>query len=617
MFFDGIDLTRFIDIRNISTSLAAPVTTGFQTFDRYDGARFDHSSFGQLLVTIKFSVRNNTLDVLDTLNRILHTDEPKVLYSEDRPDRYLMAMYTGESDMNRRYYGTTSTLTFISEDSYWRSFVGEKTYDMDIFGRFLVTNNGTAPVVPNFEFKFLEESGYLGIIAPNGFITLGDKEEQDRINLPKQELLINEEMDEASMSDTGTEDKNPDKDWLPISNGYNYISVTPEGETIPMKGDWIPDYNKLNIGSGVKWHDQWGMRIKKAKSPKPGSYWNTYGYERRVAAGIDRSQYAIKTNWRLESRLTFYDASGGNANTGMFLIVVFDVRNRPILTTSIYNILDNSNEVTMTAKTNASATGSSTSSKIVKTAKFPNGFDGLIKMETSANGYVYWSWNSNRDQKVTTTTNSLEKFNVGNTGYIRKDAKYGYGYDGVRHNIQSFTRGRPYYIQATRTWSGKKQYLISYQGVQIYWMNEGDLTANKSGVGKTATKYTTDAKQNVNHVLYAPHLTKMQAQKVVVIGGTWDATGAFTNASLNSVKMYKLNGDNSWLEINNGFQPDDILTVDNKTGEILLNGAPYSGLVDYDSKFFDIDYGDSELQVVTSSWSRLPKGKIKFEERFR
>ena len=89
-----------------------------------------------------------------------------------------------------------------------------------------------------------------------------------------------------------------------------------------MKGDWIPDYNKLNIGSGVKWHDQWGMRIKKAKSPKPGSYWNTYGYERRVAAGIDRSQYAIKTNWRLESRLTFYDASGGNANTGMFLIVV-------------------------------------------------------------------------------------------------------------------------------------------------------------------------------------------------------------------------------------------------------------------------------------------------------
>src|SRR5699024_6136677 len=281
--------------------------------------------------------------------------------------------------------------------------------------------------------------GYLGIVAPNGFITLGDKEEQDRINLPKQELLINEEMDEASMSDTGTEDQNPDKDWLPISNRYDYISITPEGEEVRVKGEWIPDYNKLNIGSGVKWHDQWGMRIKKATNPKPGSYWNTYGYERRVAAGIDTSQYAIKTNWRLESRLTLYDASGGNANTGMFLIVVFDVRKSPILTTSIYNILDNSNEVTMTDTTNASATGSSKSSKIVKPAKFPNGFDGLIKMETSADGYVYWSWNSNRDQKVTTTTNTIEKFSVGNTGYIRKDAKYGYGYDGSRHNIQSFT----------------------------------------------------------------------------------------------------------------------------------------------------------------------------------
>ena len=49
--------------------------------------------------------------------------------------------------------------------------------------------------------------------------------------------------------------------------------------------------------------------------------------------------------------------------------------------------------------------------------------------------------------------------------------------------------------------------------------------------------------------------------------------------------MFKLNGENAWIEINNTFQPNDVLTIDNKNGEILLNGSPYDGYFDYDQIF--------------------------------
>lgn len=609
IFFNDVDITRFIDVRKVSTSLAAPVNTSFKTYNRTSGGILDHVSQGMIQISIKFSIRKDTLGVIDELNRILHTKEEKVLYFEDQPDRYLMAIYSGNSEMNRRYYGSTSTLTFISSRPYWFSKTGEREFPLDSEGRFLVVNNGTTSTVPFMEFKFPTENGFLGIVSPNGFLYLGDKEERDKISLPKQELLMNEEMHLGAMNDTET-------DWHALTDTYNMNITLADGSIENIKGPWIPDYDKLSIGTGTKKHTEYGMSIAKSTAPKVGYYWNTYGYYRRMDRGVDESQYSIKTNWKLESRVTFFNASGKKNDTGMFLIVVMDVHNRPILTTSIYNILDNSNEVTISAKTNAN-NGASQSSKIVKTAKFPNGFDGNIKMETSTNGYVSWSFDSNRDQKVSTLAPTTEKFSIGNTAYIRNDAKYGYGYDGVQHSVKDFTRGRPYNIQATRIWSGKKQYLISYQGVQVYWMNEGDMTANKSGVGKTVVQQTSDAKKNVTHSMYAPQLTKMQAHKVVVLGGTWDNTSPFSNSSINSVKMFKLNGENAWIEINNTFQPNDVLTIDNKNGEILLNGSPYDGYFDYDSRFFDIDWGTSEIQVLKSSWSAMPQGIMRIEERFK
>ena len=571
----------------------------------------DSKVYGQIVVEMKVSIRSNTLEVLDDLNRILQTNEEKMLYFSDRPDRYLMCMYNGTSLLNRRYHGSTTTLTFTSSNHYWSAMVGTKELDLNTEGKFLLNNHGSAPTIPEMEFQFVSEAGFLAVVAPNGIIMLGNKEELDRIDLPAKETLMNEEMDLASMTNDG------EKDWKPItSNNYDTLITLPGGATERLIGSWIPDYNKLNIGSGTKHHDQWGMRIKKSTNPKAGSYWNTYGYSRFINDGVDPTTNSIDKNWRMESRLTFFDASGKLTNTGMYLIVVFDEKRRPIMTTSVYNIDANTNEVTMTAKINAQD-GVSKSSKIIHTAKFPGGFNGLIRMQTNENGYLDWTWNSERDQTSFFEVNKPEKFSNGNIVYIKNTAKQGWHHDGTAYDIAGFTRGRPNVITGVRTFQGKKQYEISYAGVKIYWMNEEDITKDKNGVGLTTTQQKVEGKKTVNHRAYHPKIAKMKAREVVVIGGTWDKGEAFSNASLNSIVLWKINGENSWAEINNTFQPGDLLKINNKSGEILLNGLPFDGAFEPDSRFFDVDYGPNEIQVITSPWATMPRGKLRFEERYR
>lgn len=551
---------------------------------------FDYVSQGQIEVTIKFSIRSDTLSILDDLNRVLHTKEPKKLYFEDRPDRYLMAVYTGDASMNRRYYGTTSTLTFISPYSYWHSTEGEKSVLSDGLGIIEVNNEGTAPVVPRFTVDFPAEAGFLSIVAPNGFIALGNKEEKDKIELPMQRIAMNEEMHESDM-----------KDWTRLTSDSH------------SGGLWVPDYKKLSLTTGQPRFDEWGTRPTKSTSPKPGYYWNSWGYTRDFDKVTDEIHRL--TNFKLVSRITFEDQSGRTSNTGMFLVVLMDKDNKPIMTTSIYNVLSNSNEVTITAKVNDFSGSGNYRSKIIKTAKFPNGFNGNVQMSKEGDEFT-WIWDSAKNQDVTSSSAVVEKFSVGSTVYIKTSARYGYGYDGVAHSIRGFTRGRANRVQAIRNWKGKKQYLISYTGVQIYWMNEEDVTANRSGVGNTRTQ-SASGERRVAYSTKNAQLATLTASKVLVIGGTWDNTSPFSRASINSMVVYRLNEGDKFADIANTFSKGDKLTIDNSTGEILHNGSVFQGLVDVDSRFFDIDYGPNELKVITSEWAEIPEVKCGFTERYR
>lgn len=570
VYFDDFEISKYCDIIS-----AFPVVSDID---------------GHIEMKIEIAMVDNVMKNLDMLNRILHTREPKKLVISDYPERYLMCKLTGGIKPSSRFFMAQMTLTFVSEHNYWSSSLGEINVDADKNGKFEINNRGTAPTIPRFEIDFESESGFLGIVAPNGFIALGDKEQQDRIELPQMQVAMNEEMHEADMSD-----------WTKLSSDSH------------AKGLWVPDYNKLSLTTGKPAFDQWGIRLTKSASPKSGHYWNCYAYTKDLAKLPEVHQL---TNFKLQSRVTMLDQSGTTKNTGMYLIVLMDVNNKPIVTTSIYNVDANSNTVTITAKRNNFSGGANNSSEIIHTATFPNGFNGSIQMIREHSVFT-WIFDSGRDQTVYKTGSQVEKFNIGSIAYIKSSARYGYAHDGTRHSIRDFTRGRANKVTNVRTWKGKKQYLISNSGLAIYWMNEEDLTANASGVGSTVKQSVQRNQQTSKFSVEDGELAKLTPTKVLIVGGTWDNTSPFTGANLTSCVVHRLNSGSKFKEVTNTFQPGDKLIVDNNTGEILLNGLTFQGLHDVDSRFFDIDYGLNDIQLKTSEWATMPKAKITFNERFR
>lgn len=569
-WFDSYKITDYCMVRNIYPYVAPK----------------DQTLKVVINITIKDDVRYN----LDKLNQLLFTREPKPLIISDTRDRYLMCELDGGIELTSRFSGADATLTFKSKDKYWYATVGDKKFEADGNGVVHVVSDGTAPSVPKIEVDFKSDSGFLSVVAPNGYLALGDKEQKDKIELPKSQIALNEEMHEADMSD-----------WTKLTSDSH------------ANGLWVPDYNKLSLTTGKPTFDQWGIRLTKSASPKAGSYWNCYAYTKDLAPLPEIHEL---TNFKLQSRVTMLDQSGTTKNTGMYLIVLMDSNNKPIVTTSIYNVDANSNEVTVTAKRNNFNGGANASSSIIHTAKFPNGFNGNIQMIREGSLFT-WIFDSGRDQTVYKTGATIEKFVVGSTVYIKTSARIGYTHTGSQVNIAGFTRGRANKVTNTRTWQGKKQYLIAYLGTPLYWMNEEDLTANASGVGNTVKQTKQTNQRSSKFSVEDGRLATLNPSKVLIIGGTWDKTNPFTGANLTSVIVNRLNSGGKFAKISNTFANGDKLVIDNSTGEILLNGMTYQGILDVDSRFFDIDYGASDIQVVPSSWASIPKATITLTERFR
>ena len=570
VWFDGYKITDYCMVRNIF-----PLVAG-------RGAN--------LLLEINITIKNDIRYNLDKLNQILFTKESRPLIISDNPERQLMCELNGGIELTSRFVAGDATLSFVAEEPYWYSTEGEKSVFSDGFGTINLTNEGTAPALPRFTVDFPTETGFLSIVAPNGYLALGDKEEKTKLELPMQQLALKETFNSSAMSG-----------WTRLTSDSH------------SGGLWVPDYNKLSLTTGGEpWFDGKGIRPKQSTNPKSGYYWNTWGYTKSFISPPNQEHRL--TNFKLDASVSFEDSSGTFNNTAMYLIVLMDKNNRPIMTTSMYNEESNSNDVIVTAKINSFSGGGNYRSKIIKSERFPHGFQaGNIRMTKQGNLFT-WNWDSGAGISVNPnpTVALGEAFSVGDTVYIKNDARTA----ATGHSIAGFTRGRPHKVHSIGTQDGKHVLAISYGGVVVYHMYQNDLTKNRSGVGST-TQQTVNRRKIVNYSTNDAGLATLVADKVLIVGGTWDSSRQMNMVSLRQLEVQRLNEGDRFVDIANTFQKGDTLVIDNGTGEITHNGLVYQGKKDVDSRFFDIDYGPNELQTVTSSWGGIPSVRCDFTERYR
>lgn len=107
----------------------------------------------------------------------------------------------------------------------------------------------------------------------------------------------------------------------------------------------------------------------------------------------------------------------------------------------------------------------------------------------------------------------------------------------------------------------------------------------------------------------------IKAKTINIWFGKFAARMPMSKLSANHITFRKDNTEN-WLDIPNTFSNGDHLHVDCETSQIYLNDALYMDTLDIGSQFFELEEGDSEVRMFTSSYGSIAAAEATITERF-
>lgn len=561
-YYDDVEFTKYCIINSVTPSLTAKRDNSFFSNPNISGSNFNSTRFGQIVLDVDITIVNNVMVNLDNLNRIFTTSTPKPLKFSDRPDRYLMAIVDGDITFSSSYQASKAKIRFISPNYYWRSTEGYKEVNV-VANSAIVNNLGTADTKPIFDIQFQSDCGFLSLISPSGFISLGNPTQPDRVELPSNETALDDSFASGALSS-----------WTRVSNAQSYI----------------PDYNQMT-SQGTATTNYNGITINES-TVGSGNSWNGHAYIKSLNQGQieqEASSFELLSNVILSN-------TNGTSNTAAMLIVVMDTNNNPIMSTSIYDENSGKNELTVTFK--IPERGNSKRSRIIYTGRL-NTLSGNVFMKKNG---ARLEWQVYSDKTIRTTGSALR---VGQQAHIKRSATHA----ETGHPILAGYHDKTYTIGAVKTGQdGTKAYRMDNGGWPIYWIYERDIIEN-------LTTVVDRTPQVVRHSITDTQIGQMKASKVFIWQAKWGSTPKYSDFSINNMRV-KRTYEGSSREVKNVFARGDRLYINNETGEVLLNGANATGLLDVDSRFFSVGGGKTQIELLYSNWARMPRTIVSYESRW-
>lgn len=580
VFFDDWDITQYCHVRNISTSLQAVRTNVFQTHPDRDGAYFRQSTLGQVVVEIKVSMRSNTLKNIDALNMILHSREPKKLYTDDRPDRYLMAILSNDQNsISGRYYASTFTLKFISPDSFWRSTEGVKTVYSDNEGRAVIQDLGTADTPLDIEVDFTSDCGHLAIVTPNAHIEMGNAEEADTVKIPPSEFAMNEEMSDMSgWTKLGTADL---KKYMTDADNF---AATGETRT-----------------------DEYGVTMRPSWPVIQGK-WNGVLYKKDFEAGV--TGVGAK-NFKHKSRIDFEDMYGNNRAAGIMYFMIYDMEDRPIVGAQIQDTHIDKTELDvwlLAGSDQPLEPGQVTT--LHKKGKLSR-LRGWLSLEKMGDNFS-WTVHNENGAPTTPVAGTPPPLKINDIVQLKQSATTIYDWEGRALRLSDTIKGGVQLKVTAIRDSPKGRYQLSnVRGGWVEGFFELDAIQQTAPV---VTSPISNGPEKVTHSMKSASLAQREAKGIAIGMFKYMDNPIISTGSINSTVIQRIHTDKEH-DIPNTFMPGDKLSI--KDGEILLNGTVFNGQVSYDSRPLFIEGGvPSELAIMPSSWANMPQAKIQYEKRW-
>lgn len=186
MTFNGVGMSRFFRVREVVRAIGNDRNIS-QVDAPLIGTNIQKVSFGAKKITVSFTMLEKTATEIEALKHelagVLHVKEPARLAFEDEPDKYYMAIPTGDVSIgNINRVCQKGEITFLVPDGVAHSVTYKRVVDYEERqGKmvFAIDNKGTADAYPIITFKANDENGYYGLVSERFAFEVGNVEEQD------------------------------------------------------------------------------------------------------------------------------------------------------------------------------------------------------------------------------------------------------------------------------------------------------------------------------------------------------------------------------------------------------------------------------------------------------
>ena len=196
MTFNGIGMSRFFRVREVVRAIGNDRNIS-QVDAPLIGTNIQKVSFGAKKITVSFTMLEKTATEIEALKHelagVLHVKEPARLTFEDEPDKYYLAIPTGDVSIgNINRVCQKGEITFLVPDGVAHSTTYKRVVDYEERqGKmvFAIDNKGTADAYPIITFKANDENGYYGLVSEKFAFEAGSIEEADIVPYKHSEIL--------------------------------------------------------------------------------------------------------------------------------------------------------------------------------------------------------------------------------------------------------------------------------------------------------------------------------------------------------------------------------------------------------------------------------------------
>ncbi|MGX6979123.1 distal tail protein Dit [Vagococcus elongatus] len=191
VWFGELEITKYLQVTNLDRGIGMTVEPDLQKVGNAAGKKFQQVQFHEKTIPMGFVLRYDLIAKRRELAKLLIVSEPKPLIFSDEPDKYYLAVPTGDINVAEKSFLGFGDIEWVIPDGLAHSIDETELVlpnDTDIVE---INYEGSAPIPVSFEFKHSTENGFLGIADSNdNAVQVGNALEVDGVDVNASERLL-------------------------------------------------------------------------------------------------------------------------------------------------------------------------------------------------------------------------------------------------------------------------------------------------------------------------------------------------------------------------------------------------------------------------------------------